>query len=94
MSPLRYAEIDCGLHFFKIMLMFEWMAVGLENISGLQVSFKNYPLPDNGRYFAIAERFDSKTIIFPTVVKMIACLYVEILHLHLPVLSLWHLPLS
>lgn len=70
------------------------MAVGLENISGLKASFKNYPLPDNGRYFAIAERFYSKTIIFPTIVKMIACLYVEILHLLLPVLSLWHVLLS
>lgn len=74
--------------------MFEWMAVGLQNISGLQVSFKNYPLPDNGRCFAIAERFDSKTIIFPTVVKMIACLYVEIFHLPLTVLSLGHFLLS
>lgn len=74
--------------------MFEWMAVGLQNISGLKVSFKNYPLPDNGRYFAIAERFDSETIIFPTVVKMIACLCVEIFHLHLTVLSLGHLLLS
>lgn len=74
--------------------MFEWMALGLENISGLKVSFKNYPLPDNGRYFAIAERFDSKTITFPTVMKMIACLYVEILHLHLPILSLLRFLLS
>jgi len=70
------------------------MAVGLENTSGLKVSFKNYSLPDSERYFAIAERFDSKTTIFPTVVKMIACLYVEILHLHLPVLSFWHFLLS
>lgn len=53
MSPHKYAEINSGLHFFKTILMFEWMAVDMENVSGLKVSFKNYPLPDNGRYFTI-----------------------------------------
>lgn len=67
----------------------------MENLSGLKASFKNYVLlPDNRRYFAIAEKLDSRAIIFHTAGKMTACLYVEILHLHLLVLSLWHFLLS
>lgn len=93
MSPLKYARIDSGLLFLKQLNVWVDGRRHGKYFTSQRVFQKLCPLPDN-RYFAIAERFDSRAIIFHTAVKMTACLYVGILHLHLLVLSLWHILLS